>query len=170
MGTDTFRQRLTWDVAAKFTIASNKIDAPASPDPILELACFTKPPRICFENVKVGTTKVKSLRIFNPGDEVESIVLDKFPDPDAGFAIEGFQPNQSYGFNVEPKEEIEVKISWQPVKPGSSRHLATFKWIGGQKLQFVILASAYDPNAGKKKKVLIFCINIHWFLCSFIFK
>ena len=159
MGTDAFRQtqRLRWDVTAQVHPLSRTIDAPASPDPVLELACFVKPPRICFENVKIGSTKVKTLRIFNPGEEVESVVLEKFPDPDLGFMIEGLeQLNQQLCLQLEPKEEIEIKISWQPVSPGNSRHLASFKWIGGQKLQLVILASAYDPNAGKKKRVRIF--------------
>ena len=153
MGTDAFHQteRLRWDVTKNIGLLTNNKGAPASPDPVLELACFAKPPRICFENVKLGSTKVKVLKIFNPGEEIESIVLEKFPDPELGFSIEGLHSAQQ--LHLQPKEEVEIKISWQPINPGNSRHLVTFRWIGGQKLQLVILASAQDPNAGKKKRV-----------------
>ena len=153
MGTDALRKtdRLKWEVPKNLDILSKTIDVPGSPDPVLQLACFVKPPRICFDNVKIGVTKVKVLKIFNPGEEVESIVLEKFPDPELGFAIEGLHPDQQ--LYLQPGEEVEVKILWQPVRPGNARHLVTFRWIGGQKLQLVLLSSAYDPNAGKKKRV-----------------
>ena len=146
-------QRMRWDVPAKVSILTRAKDGPASPDPVLELACFAKPPRVSFENVKVGTARVKSLRLLNPGDDIETVVLEKFPDSESGFAMEGMHPDHTFGFSIHPQEEVEIKVSWKPVRPGNSRHLVTFRWIGGQKLQFVLLGSAYDPNAGKKKKV-----------------
>ena len=145
--------RLQWDVPMKISPLSNATDVEDPPDAVLELACFVKPPRICFENVRLGDTKFRTLRIFNPGVEIETVVLEKFPSADAGFEIEGHSQEHSLCLQIEPQEEVKIKIAWRPTVAVSSRHLAIFKWIGGQKLQVIILASSYDPNAGKKKKV-----------------
>eukprot|EP00794_Sanderia_malayensis_P015899 gene15899-17499_t len=141
--------RLAWDFSMKMAPIAKKQD---DPDCVLELACFVKPPRMSFENVKIGCTKTRPLRIFNPGSVTERIELEKFPLADTGFKIDGFEDGEKLNLSLEPEEEVVLPISWSPNVAGNSRHLIVFKWIGGQKLQVIILASSIDPNAGKKKK------------------
>ncbi len=151
-----FTGRQTWDVPMKLDPMPKLQEEKHSADCVLELACFVKPPILSFDNVKIGGTKTRRLKILNPGAETEIIELEKFPSKETGFVInDGLQDGDTLRIILEPQHEISLPIKWQPNVARNSRHVLVFKWIGGQKLQVVILASAIDPDAGKKKRVRI---------------
>eukprot|EP00795_Rhopilema_esculentum_P010190 gene10190-18862_t len=143
--------RIKWDLPANVFHIPESLTASHSSEAVLELACFVKPPTLSFERVKVGTTCVKTLKIVNPGTERETVILEKFPSAETGLAIVSPCEENSSTFNLEPQEETKITISWHPLVAGSSRHLVTFKWLGAQKLQVVLLVSSYDPNERKNK-------------------
>ena len=143
--------RLKWDLPANVFHIPESLGASNFSEAVLELACFVRPPTLSFEKVKVGTTCVKTLKIVNPGTERETVILEKFPNAETGFTIVSPCEESSLTFKLEPQEETKISISWHPLVAVSSRHLVTFKWLGAQKLQVVLLVSSYDPNARKNK-------------------
>ena len=152
-GRSLFSGRLQWDIPTNIPWISENNKETESEDAVLELACFVKSPRICFDNVEVGKVKVQNLHIFNPGEFTETVALEKFPNAETGFGIEVLSIEELQNFEIQPQEQVTIQISWSPVAAGNFRHLIVFKWVGGQRLQVIILACAHDPNIQKRRKV-----------------
>ncbi|XP_042887717.1 abnormal spindle-like microcephaly-associated protein homolog isoform X1 [Penaeus japonicus] len=114
--------------------------------PVLRLTHFTHSPKICFDTVKLGTTRQRKLRVLNPKDQRQLFFCEKFPGEDSGFAC------SEVNLELDPAESVDLVLSWTPVKEGNVRELIHWKTSLGVRSQTVILGTCTDPNAKKKAK------------------
>eukprot|EP00057_Strongylocentrotus_purpuratus_P032518 XP_787918.3 PREDICTED: abnormal spindle-like microcephaly-associated protein homolog isoform X1 [Strongylocentrotus purpuratus] len=108
----------------------------------LQITHFTKKVMLSFEDVRLGSTKVMTLRLENPHDYPQEVELEKFPFQ------KGFSVAETV-WEIEGNQSLDVPVSWTPSEEKNVRELVTFKSEGAFRLQLIILGTVKVP---KKKK------------------
>ncbi|XP_074164767.1 abnormal spindle-like microcephaly-associated protein isoform X2 [Sminthopsis crassicaudata] len=117
-------------------------DSPA----FLRLSHFSRPPFLCFGDVRVGVSRTLPLVLDNPNDEVVEVSVARLPAADKGFSV---SPQSCV---LQSKERISVSITWTPAKEGRVREMITFLVNDILKHQVILLGNAEQPK--KKKRSL----------------
>ncbi|XP_054714692.1 abnormal spindle-like microcephaly-associated protein homolog [Uloborus diversus] len=112
--------------------------------PILLLKPFSPIPHVCFDKVKLGSSKTCVLYLKNPIVAEQTIIIDKFPF-DCGFFVEEIK------IHVDAGEEKALNITWTPEKACNCRETIKFKSSTGCKTQAYLLGTAYSPMKKKTK-------------------
>ncbi|XP_048458010.1 abnormal spindle-like microcephaly-associated protein [Rhincodon typus] len=112
--------------------------------PVLILTHFARTPYVCFNSVRIGSSKTETLAIENPETVPVWVTIDKFPSS-KGFTVSERE------FMVEPAEKYYLSITWTPVDIGGVRETVTFN-VGCVKVLCILLGKAED--APKKKRSL----------------
>ncbi|KAK3864993.1 hypothetical protein Pcinc_029350 [Petrolisthes cinctipes] len=113
---------------------------------VLRLIHFTHAPKICFDQVKLGSTKHRKLCVLNPKDQCQEVFCEKLPKPESGFSC------SDVSFSLLPGESIELVLSWQPVEDGGAREVIHWKTSLGVRSQTVLIGTCINPAAKKKGK------------------
>ncbi|XP_055077433.1 abnormal spindle-like microcephaly-associated protein [Periophthalmus magnuspinnatus] len=114
--------------------------------PVLSLIQFSKAPFVSFGAVKLGTSKSAVLRIENPNEDVEAVVIVEKIASNKGFSVDYST------FTIEAEGSLSLTITWTPVEEGGVRELIIFNANGVVKHQAVLLGRAEAPK--RKKKTL----------------
>lgn len=117
----------------------------ASP-PVLLLSHFCAVPFLCFGDVRVGTSRTRSLVLHNPHAEPLHVELSLLRAAGQGFSA---SPNRC---ELKPKEKIAISVTWTPLKEGGVREIVTFLVNDFLKHQAVLLGNAEEQR--KKKRSL----------------
>lgn len=117
----------------------------ASP-PVLLLSHFCAVPFLCFGDVRVGTSRTRSLVLHNPHAEPLHVELSLLRAAGQGFSA---SPNRC---ELQPKEKITISVTWTPLKEGGVREIVTFLVNDFLKHQAVLLGNAEEQR--KKKRSL----------------
>ncbi|XP_072504413.1 abnormal spindle-like microcephaly-associated protein isoform X2 [Notamacropus eugenii] len=113
---------------------------------ILRLSHFSRPPFLCFGDVRVGASRTLPLVLDNPNEEVVEVSVARLPVADQGFRV---SPQSCV---LQSKERISVSITWTPFKEGRVREMVTFLVNDILKHQAILLGNAEQPK--KKKRSL----------------
>lgn len=122
---------------------------PAAEDPsppVLLLSHFCAAPFLCFGDVRVGTSRTRSLVLHNPHEESVHVELSLLRAAGQGFSV---SPNRC---ELKPKEKITVSVTWTPLKEGGVREIVTFLVNDFLKHQAILLGNAEEHR--KKKRSL----------------
>ncbi|XP_043820352.1 abnormal spindle-like microcephaly-associated protein [Dromiciops gliroides] len=125
--------------------APRTAEAGASPA-FLRLSHFSRPPFLCFGDVRVGASRTLSLVLDNPNEEVVEVSVARLPAADKGFSV---SPQTCV---LQSKERISVSVTWTPFKEGRVREMVTFLVNNILKHQAILLGNAEQPK--KKKRSL----------------
>ncbi|XP_069088229.1 abnormal spindle-like microcephaly-associated protein [Pleurodeles waltl] len=113
--------------------------------PVLVLGLFSRPPFVCFDCVRLGTSRTALLAIDNPNTEPVDVLVERVPE-ERGFSLEERK------FLMRPMEKKLVSIRWTPLEEGGVRELLNFVTNGIVKHRVILLGKAEQPV--KKKKSL----------------
>ncbi|GAB1285499.1 Abnormal spindle-like microcephaly-associated protein homolog [Apodemus speciosus] len=122
---------------------------PAAEDtspPVLLLSHFCPVPFLCFGDVRVGTSRTRSLVLHNPHEEPVHVELSLLRAAGQGFSV---SLNRC---ELKPKEQITVSVTWTPLKEGGVREIVTFLVNDFLKHQAILLGNAEEHR--KKKRSL----------------
>ncbi|XP_021053288.1 abnormal spindle-like microcephaly-associated protein [Mus pahari] len=122
---------------------------PASGDPsppVLLLSHFCAVPFLCFGDVRVGTSRTRSLVLHNPHEEPLQVELSLLRAAGQGFSV---SPNRC---ELKPKEKITISVTWTPLREGGVREIVTFLVNDFLKHQAILLGNAEEHK--KKKRSL----------------
>ncbi|XP_007481071.2 abnormal spindle-like microcephaly-associated protein isoform X1 [Monodelphis domestica] len=113
---------------------------------LLRLSHFSRPPFLCFGDVRVGVSRTLPLILDNPNEEVVDVRVARLPKADQGFSV------SPQSFILQPKERIFVSVTWTPFNEGRVREMVTFLVNDVLKHQAILLGNAEQPK--KKKRSL----------------
>uniref|UniRef100_A0A5F8G7C0 Assembly factor for spindle microtubules n=1 Tax=Monodelphis domestica TaxID=13616 RepID=A0A5F8G7C0_MONDO len=113
---------------------------------LLRLSHFSRPPFLCFGDVRVGVSRTLPLILDNPNEEVVDVRVARLPKADQGFSV---SPQSCI---LQPKERIFVSVTWTPFNEGRVREMVTFLVNDVLKHQAILLGNAEQPK--KKKRSL----------------
>ncbi|XP_044528741.1 abnormal spindle-like microcephaly-associated protein [Gracilinanus agilis] len=113
---------------------------------LLRLSHFSRPPFLCFGDVRVGASRTLPLILDNPNEEVVEVRVARLPKADQGFSV---SPQSCI---LQPKERIFVSVTWTPFNEGRIREMVTFLVNDVLKHQAILLGNAEQPK--KKKRSL----------------
>ncbi|XP_036614160.1 abnormal spindle-like microcephaly-associated protein [Trichosurus vulpecula] len=113
---------------------------------LLRLSHFSRPPFVCFGDVRVGASRTLPLVLDNPNDEVVEVSVARLPAADKGFSV---SPQSCV---LQSKERVSVSITWTPLKEGRVREMVIFLVNDILKHQAILLGNAEQPK--KKKRSL----------------
>uniref|UniRef100_A0A3B4BKW6 Abnormal spindle-like microcephaly-associated protein ASH domain-containing protein n=1 Tax=Periophthalmus magnuspinnatus TaxID=409849 RepID=A0A3B4BKW6_9GOBI len=119
--------------------------------PVLSLIQFSKAPFVSFGAVKLGTSKSAVLRIENPNEDVEAVVIVEKIASNKGFSVDYST------FTIEVS--CNLTITWTPVEEGGVRELIIFNANGVVKHQAVLLGRAEAPKRKKVRQTFIATIS-----------
>ncbi|XP_034369003.1 LOW QUALITY PROTEIN: abnormal spindle-like microcephaly-associated protein [Arvicanthis niloticus] len=117
----------------------------ASP-PVLLLSHFCAVPFLCFGDVRVGTSRTRSLVLHNPHEEPLQVEVSLLRAAGKGFSV---SRNRC---ELKPKEKITISVTWTPVQEGGVREIVTFLVNDFLKHQAILLGNAEEHR--KKKRSL----------------
>ncbi|XP_031240091.1 abnormal spindle-like microcephaly-associated protein isoform X2 [Mastomys coucha] len=117
----------------------------ASP-PVLLLSHFCAVPFLCFGDVRVGTSRTRSLVLHNPHEEPLQVKLSLLRAAGQGFSV------LANHCELQPKEKITISVTWTPPKEGRVRETVTFLVNDFLKHQAILLGNAEEHK--KKKRSL----------------
>ncbi|XP_036058918.1 abnormal spindle-like microcephaly-associated protein [Onychomys torridus] len=117
-----------------------------SPPPVLLLSHFCAAPFLCFGDVRVGTSRTRSLLLQNPHEEPLQVELSLLRAAGQGFSV---VPSRC---ELKPKEKVTVSVTWTPLKEGRVREIVTFLVNDFLKHQAILLGNAEEHR--KKKRSL----------------
>lgn len=123
----------------------------ASPDdklPMLKLNHFEKTPRVLFGSVKLGSSKIEELVVWNPHAETQSLRVEKSPSK-KGFLLDCTDEGPNDFLTLEPDEEVVLPIKWEPMEAGRCREIIIFKWNETHRLQVILMGNAVDTTTKK---------------------
>ncbi|KAM9005806.1 abnormal spindle-like microcephaly-associated protein isoform 1-T1 [Sarcophilus harrisii] len=125
--------------------ASRAAESGGSPA-FLRLSHFSRPPFLCFGDVRVGVSRTLPLVLDNPNEEGVEVSVARLPAADKGFSI------SPQSCALRSKERISLSITWTPAKEGRVREMITFLVNDILKHQVILLGNAEQPK--KKKRSL----------------
>lgn len=146
------KRRRSWFTPGKKPVQIELAVEPPSPeskpDPdedveTLLLTHFTCPPKIDFGTMRPGGTATRHLRVKNPNDYEQQVLVDKFPTK-KDFTI---SDSEIY---VEAESEIYLTLTWNPIECGNYRELVLFKIDGAFRLQATLMGQVVEPPKPKK--------------------
>nr|AAY46816.1 abnormal spindle-like microcephaly associated splice variant 1 [Mus musculus] len=114
--------------------------------PVLLLSHFCGVPFLCFGDVRVGTSRTRSLVLHNPHEEPLQVELSLLRAAGQGFSV---APNRC---ELKPKEKLTISVTWTPLREGGVREIVTFLVNDFLKHQAILLGNAEEPK--KKKRSL----------------
>ncbi|XP_052593061.1 abnormal spindle-like microcephaly-associated protein [Peromyscus californicus insignis] len=117
-----------------------------SSPPVLLLSHFCAAPFLCFGDVRVGTSRTRSLVLQNPHEEPLQVELWLLRAAGQGFSV---VPSRC---ELKPKEKVTVSVTWTPLKEGRVREIVTFLVNDFLKHQAILLGNAEEHR--KKKRGL----------------
>ncbi|XP_074076994.1 abnormal spindle-like microcephaly-associated protein [Macrotis lagotis] len=120
--------------------------SPRGSPALLRLSHFSRPPFLCFGDVRVGASRSLPLVLHNPNQEVLEVSVARLPPADRGFSV---SPPRCV---LQSKERISVSVTWTPLKEGRVREMVTFLVNDILKHQAILLGNAEQPK--KKKRSL----------------
>ncbi|KAK3735717.1 hypothetical protein QZH41_010154 [Actinostola sp. cb2023] len=130
---------------------------PQSPDdnlPILKLNHFEKTPRVLFGGVKLGSSKIEELVVWNPHPVAQTLRVEKSPSK-RGFTIVCSDDGESSLLSLDPDEEVVLPIKWEPIEAGKCRELIMFKWNETHRLHAIVMGTAVDTKTKKKRRSVL---------------
>lgn len=98
---------LTYNIAVEQPAGKIPPTPPDAEIETLTLTHFTAPPRIDFGELRVNKDKCRYLRVENPEDFPQKVLIEKFPHK-KGFTIDKEK------FVVEPESDVLLTITWNP--------------------------------------------------------
>ncbi|XP_052056737.1 abnormal spindle-like microcephaly-associated protein [Apodemus sylvaticus] len=120
---------------------------PAAEDtspPVLLLSHFCPIPFLCFGDVRVGTSRTRSLVLHNPHEEPVHVELSLLRAAGQGFSV---SRNRC---ELKPKEKITISVTWTPLKEGGVREIVTFLVNDFLKHQAILLGNAEEHRQKKR--------------------
>lgn len=133
-------------------IGRKAVDLDVDENFCLKVARFAKCPKIDFDSVKIGRSKVLDFYLVNPNECTVTVTLLPLPE-DSKFEILIKEDCVNTGINLEPFSNICLKIKWTPETPGNYRQVVSFKWEGGHRLQAIFLGCAVDDGKKNSRKL-----------------
>ena len=133
-------------VKLEFAVQPPSPEAQPAPDDDMEtliLTHFTPPPRIDFGQLLPGKTSRRRLRVHNPNEYDQYVVIEKFPYKKF-FAVDEEE------FVVQPANDLILNLEWSPDEPVMCREMVTFKVDGVYRLHAIFFGSVRAPPKPKK--------------------
>ncbi|KAL6073202.1 hypothetical protein STEG23_031590 [Scotinomys teguina] len=140
----------TWQAAYNLEESGQRAhrdpEARDSSPPVLLLSHFCAAPFLCFGDVRVGTSRTRSLVLQNPHEEPLQVELSLLRAAGQGFSV---VPSRC---ELKPKEKVTISVTWTPLKEGRVREIVTFLVNDFLKHQAILLGNA-DEHRKKKRSL-----------------
>ena len=120
----------------------------------LQVKTFAKCPRLSFNKIKVGKSRIVDLLIENPNDFPVSLTIDQFSvesELEIIVTQDIWIKDKTITIILSEKSFKTIKCKWSPTKVGKMRHTMCFRWDDGHKLQAILFGNAEQDGLAKIK-------------------